>query len=71
MRDGHGDQLFGLRGERTFSEHSLAEGSESVSWPGGQTDSLLSELSGWLRIELLVFGHGQILFDRVDFDRIE
>jgi hypothetical protein len=49
------DQLLGLRRNRTFSEHALAERSEGFGRPRSQSVSLLGDLPSCLRIHLFVF----------------
>jgi len=49
------DQLLGLRRNRTFSEHALAERSEGFGRLRSQSVSLLGDLPSCLRIHLFVF----------------
>ena len=55
VRDGHGDQLLCLRGNRPFGEHALAEGSEGLGRSGGETVPLFGNLPSCVRIDLFVF----------------
>jgi hypothetical protein len=51
VRDGYGDDLLGLRGQRAVGEDSLAEGIECCFDVGSEGSSFLRKLRGRRRVE--------------------
>jgi hypothetical protein len=69
MGDGHVDQLLGLGGKRAGSEDTLSQGPEGIGGPGGETRSLLRELTSCVRLELSCCGMDRFLSGSVEDGR--